>query len=334
MLEFFTKHLKQWIFHVSEDIMSSMIFKKFEKVPFAFGGASISGEGGGYGFGEISHENALSLLRHAYDRDLRIFDTAPIYGYGLSEKRIGAAFKSIREKVFIVSKSGVDWHDNKRVNMTNDPKVTQRMLEDSLRRLDSDYIDLYMIHWPDKSIDIRKPLEILAKAKSQGRIKHIGLCNTFVEDIEKTSEIEKIEAVQSELSFIARDNLKLLSYLAEKKIGFMSWGTLTKGIITGRVHEKRKFDPSDCRSWAPWWKNSNLPEKYELMKTLTPWLKEKNISGVELALGFNFSKITDGVVLCGARSFAQWDSLLDAFHKLPSKELIDEASHLCHCSDI
>jgi len=167
----------------------TLLLNSISKIPLAFGGAAISGEGGGYGFGDINENDSIELLNSAYDKGIRIFDTAPIYGFGLSEVRMGKAFKQTRDKVFIVSKSGVTWGENKRVDMTNDPVVTTKMLEQSLRDLQSDYIDLYMIHWPDTRVDIRRPLEVLAKAKHQGKIKHIGLCNTNIADLEKGSEI-------------------------------------------------------------------------------------------------------------------------------------------------
>ena len=129
----------------------TQLLKRLSKLPLAFGGAAISGEGGGYGFGDISESAAIDLLKEAYDLGFTIFDTAPIYGFSLSEKRMGKAFKSMRDKVFIVSKSGVTWNESKRVDMTNDPKVARLMLEQSLRDLESDYIDLYMIHWPSVS---------------------------------------------------------------------------------------------------------------------------------------------------------------------------------------
>lgn len=302
---------------------------KNSPVPLAFGGASISGEGGGYGFGDIGEGEAIDLLKEAFDLGLRLFDTAPIYGFGLSEQRIGKAFSQNREKVFIVSKSGVTWHENKRVDMTNRPEVTQKMLEQSLRDLATDYIDLYMIHWPDASVDIRRPLEVLAKAKDQGKIKHIGLCNTTIEDLEKSKDVEKVEAVQSEFNFFQNSLAEdLFPYLKENNISFMSWGTLDKGILTGRVDEKRKFDQSDCRSWAPWWKNADNKSKFDAMKKIWPLLDKHNHSGLELALAHNlsFNEVTSA--LCGARNSEQLRTLFKALENLPSKTLLDEARRL------
>lgn len=307
----------------------TQLLKSISKIPLAFGGAAISGEGGGYGFGNVSEAQAYELLEQAFEFGMRIFDTAPIYGFGLSEKRIGARFKHMREKVFIVSKSGVTWGTNFRVDMTNDPVITQKMLEQSLRDLQSDYIDLYMIHWPDKRVDIRRTMEVLAKAKDQKKILHIGLCNTTIDDLTKAQEIERIEAVQSEFNlFNTSAALNLFPHLKKDNISFMSWGTLDKGIISERVNEKRKFDTSDCRSWAPWWKKADNSKKFEIMRKLAPHLKEKGHSGLELALAYNLSFEDLSVALCGAKNIEQLESLFRALDNLPAKEFLTELVEL------
>jgi aryl-alcohol dehydrogenase-like predicted oxidoreductase len=301
------------------------ILKDLSNIPIGFGGASISGEGGGYGFGNISKDEAINLLKYTFDKGIRVFDTAPIYGFGESEKRIGEAFKSIREKVYIVSKSGVSWHSTKRVNMTNDPKETEKMLHESLKRLQTEYIDLYMIHWPDKRVDIRRPMEVLSKAKEQGKIKSIGLCNTHREDFFKASEVDRIEAIQAELNFFERDSLdEIIPLSSEEDLSFMSWGTLDKGILTGRVNSKRNFDKSDCRSWAPWWKAMKKDSKYEKVKKLECYLDEIGKTTLSLALSFNLSFDCVDSILCGGRTTKQWNGLLNSIQNpLTSKELLE-----------
>ena len=309
----------------------TQLLKTVSKIPLAFGGAAISGEGGGYGFGNISEEKSIELLLQSFDLGCRIFDSAPIYGFGLSEIRMGKAFRQMRDKVFIVSKSGVTWGDNKRVNMTNDPTVTIKMLEQSLRDLQSDYIDLYMIHWPDPRVDIRRPLEVLSKARQQGKIKSIGLCNTNTEELDKAFEIDRIEVVQSEFNLFQNSAAQnLFPYLKERDISFMSWGTLDKGILTGRVDELRKFEQSDCRSWAPWWKNADNKSKFEAMKKIWPLLNFHNHNGLELALGHNLNFPEVSVALCGAKNSDQLLSLFKALENLPSIELLSETMKLAN----
>jgi myo-inositol catabolism protein IolS len=305
----------------------SQLLKTVSRMPIAFGGAAISGEGGGYGFGDISENDAIDLLLQAYEGGIRIFDTAPIYGFGTSEIRMGKAFKQMREKVFLVSKSGVTWHDNKRVDMTNEPKIAQQMLEQSLRDLNTDFIDLYMVHWPDARVDIRRTMEVLSKAKHEGKIKHIGLCNTNIEELTKAFEIDRVEVVQSEFNLFTNKFIRteLFPYLNEKQISFMSWGTLDKGIITGRVDEKRKnFDKSDCRSWAPWWKNTDNSEKFEAMKKLWPLLDKNHHNGLDLALAYNLSFPELSVAICGAKNIDQLNSLLKAAQNLPKSDQVKE----------
>ncbi|MCB9062309.1 MAG: aldo/keto reductase [Halobacteriovoraceae bacterium] len=295
------------------------IFKD-RKNPFSFGGASIAGNGGGYGFGDINEGDSISLLHYAYERGVKVYDTAPIYGFGESEKRIGQAFKDKREKVFIISKSGVTWHPNKRVNMTNDPNCAKKMLEQSLRDLQSDYVDLYMVHWPDQKIDIRRTLECFQNMKESGKIRHIGLCNTNLEDLKLGSEVCQIEVIQSELNIFKRENFDLLN----ETQAFMSWGTLEKGIITGRVNKNRKFDKSDCRSWAPWWKSSPLDKQFKTMSEIFPLLEKYELSGLDLAIAFNLSDQRVKSVLCGVRNQKQLDEVLISLKKNVPQTLINE----------
>ena len=303
--------------------------RRVSSIPVAFGGAAISGEGGGYGFGEITERQAIGLLRASYERGIKIFDTAPVYGFSLSEKRLGKAFKDIRDRVFIVSKCGVSWHGSKRINMSNDPQVAKSMLEQSLRDLQSDYIDLYMIHWPDKRVDIRKTMEVLARAKQQKKVLHLGLCNTNLEDLTLASEVEHIEVVQSELNLFNRASVNdLFPFLKEQKISFMSWGTFDKGIITGRVSKQRKFDQSDARSWAPWWKKSNYQEKIEKMQKVFLFLQQQNVSPVSLALAHNLSYPEVSSAICGIRNIEQLDSVFYALENLPEQEIINHALEL------
>jgi aryl-alcohol dehydrogenase-like predicted oxidoreductase len=307
--------------------MKISIFDHFSTSPLIFGGAAISGEGGGYGFGEVSEDAARELLMTAFENNVRVFDTAPIYGFGLSEKRMGKTFKTNREKVCFISKSGVTWDDKKRVQTNNEAKVTQSMLEQSLRDLQSEYIDLYMIHWPDQNIDIRKTMDVLAKAKEQGKIKYIGLCNTYPEDLHKALEIENVDVVQNELNVFSTWPVhNLFPLLIDKNIEFISHGTLDKGVISGSIKAGRQFqDPSDCRSWAPWWKYSDVMKKVEQIAPVLAYLETKGKTGTHLATSFNLSFDTVTRVLVGTKNETQLSNILKVLDEPMSQEEINES---------
>jgi len=264
-----------------------------------FGGASLSGEGGGYGMGLVSEKEAETLIKLAVDSGINIFDTAPIYGFGLSEERLG---KYLPKNQFIISKGGVDWHENKRVNMSNDPKIISKMLHASLKRLKRDCIDLYMIHWPDPRVDITEPIKVLLKAKEDGKIRFIGLCNTNQDDLKKASALTTISVVQSEYNIFNTKAFQEISPLLASSTGFMGWGTFDKGILTGRVHEKRKYDSVDARSWAPWWKKQDLSQKLKIVKDLSEFCTSESLELIDAALAFGLLNPKNSCSLVGLKS--------------------------------
>ncbi len=300
--------------------------------PLSFGGAALSGEGGGYGFGDISESDAIELVRYAYELGIRVFDSAPVYGFGLSEKRLGLGLKEVREKCTLISKSGISWHENKRIDMSNDPKLAEKMLLQSLKSFNTEYIDLYFIHWPDERVDIRRPMEVLAKYKEKGVIKHIGLCNTNIEDLEKASEIAEIEVVQSEYNLFERKAEKeVFPYLKEKGIDFMSWGTLDKGVLTGMYNLKRVFDDSDCRKKSPWWKKSDVEKKVQLVDECKKYLESKDYNFLDLAISFNLHHDQLSTILCGVKSKARLDSIMKSIER--SNEIYNEFEYWSELKD-
>ena len=279
-----------------------------------FGTAGLSGEGAGYGFGPISHDESIEIVREAINLGVRVFDSAPIYGFGMAERRLGAGLKNIREKAYIITKTGVSWHSNKRVNMTNGADETRKMFEDSLRRLDTDYIDAVLIHWPDPKVDIRVPFEVLAKAKQNGQIRYLGLSNTNLEEIKKAEEIDSVDVLQNECNIFNLE--EVIPLIRNTKSFITSWGTFDKGIATGRVTLDRKFSAEDCRSWAPWWKKSNKKEKILLIdsikKHLTKYGKEE-VESILIALSiFKIRKQGVNCPLVGARTVKDIEKIIKA----------------------
>lgn len=285
-----------------------------------FGGASISGEGGGYGFGAISEADSEKLIKASWDQGINLFDTAPIYGFGVSEERLG---KYLSKDAIVITKGGVDWHANKRVNMSNDPLIIEKMLNESLKRLKRDTIDIYMIHWPDNRIDIRKPVEVLKKAQEQGKIKQIGLCNTTLDDLKSATQIADINFLQSELNTFRTEPFLVLGEEWKKRFS-MSWGTLDKGILSGRVTPQRKFEEVDCRSWAPWWNKKEVLTKFEKVEKLKSILNDYEISLTEFALHFNLNYFGLNACLIGFKNEPDLVQLTSNLQKNNIRERIEE----------
>lgn len=288
--------------------------------PIGFGGASLSGEGGGYGFGAMSEEDAEKLIRGSLERGINLFDTAPIYGFGLSEIRLGKYLKHF-DDAFLITKGGVDWHDNRRVNMSNDPKIITKMLHESLKRLDRDCIDLYMVHWPDPKIDIRKPLEVLYKAREQGKVRYIGLANTNAEDLQKAREITELVGFQGEHNLWTTKSYELVEETLDQYL-FTGWGTFDKGILSGRVSRDRKYESSDARSWAPWWNKKEVAAKLEKVETLKAVLGPKLVELPDFVLGYALSTRKSICSLIGFKTIEDLDQLLTSLNNNKSSEFV------------
>jgi aryl-alcohol dehydrogenase-like predicted oxidoreductase len=289
-----------------------------------FGGASISGDGKGYSFGEMSERDSQELIEYAIDLGINIFDTAPIYGFNQSEKRLGLGLRSKRDKVHIISKAGVGWHGSGRVNMSNDPKLVLEMLENSLRNLDSEYIDFYMIHYPDARVDIRYSLDVLVKAQVQGKIKHIGLSNTTDEEIELASEVCEVQILQEEVNLFNNSYSKLKKTDGILKTG---WGSLDKGILTGKLNPESKFHKDDCRSWAPWWKKSDWKDKTLRVKNLKDSIQE--YTPLEFAMKYSMSN--SDIPICGFKSIDQLNALIKIQEMTIPQDNINEAWGFLNC---
>lgn len=284
------------------------------------GCASLSGEGGGYGFGEFSEKQAEDLIKSTWEMGVNVFDTAPIYGFGLSEERLG---RYLPKEAFIISKGGVDWHSTKRVNMTNQPEIIERMLGESLKRLKREKIDLYMIHWPDSQVDIRRPLEILDKYQQKGVIKFIGLCNTNLIDLGRAREIVKIDAIQSELNVFNSNAFQILGD-DWKNYFSMGWGTFDKGILSGRVKSGRTYDKSDCRSWAPWWNKKEVEQKILKVEKLGKILTDYDINLSQFALHFNLTFYGIDCALVGLKDTQDLLAVISNLQKNVSNKTIEE----------
>ncbi len=280
-----------------------------------FGGGGLSGPAGGYGFGDVSEAQAREALESAFEAGIRLYDTAPIYGFGLSEKRMGDFFHAnpgLRNECQVVTKLGVDWDEQQNVSVSNSPETVKRMLSQSLERLKIDSVDVYMIHWPDANTPIADTMNELVKLQQEGLFKSIGVSNFTPEQIDEAEKIARVDVVQSPFSLLsATAEEALLPHCREGKRGFMSYGTLAKGILSGTVTEKRRFEESDVRSRGNKITGQYLAVKEEVEEFLQI-AKDMGISGSQLAAAWVLSRSGVSTALCGTKNLSQVQEVVAA----------------------
>lgn len=204
---------------------------------------------GGAGWDQNSEETRLDAIRSAIESGINFIDTAPAYNGGVAEDYVGRVVQEmgVRKDVYLVTKCGTEFIDGKYVRSCARDTIL-RECETSLQNLRTDYIDLYLIHWPDASVPIAETMDALRLLKQQGKILHIGVSNFSKAQIIEASKYCPIEAYQPQYSMIFRSNEPQMRWAHSQGIGVMCYGSLGAGILTGTYRKRPKFNPSDNRS--------------------------------------------------------------------------------------
>jgi methylglyoxal reductase len=204
---------------------------------------------GGEMWGGAQERECLDAVAAAIDAGINAIDTAPIYGFGVSEKIIGRAIKGRREKLIITTKCGlVGQGKNIRVDLS--PMSIQKEIDDSLARLQVDYIDIYQCHWPDPKTPVEKTLDTLCQLKAKGKIRYIGVSNFDAQLLQKALAYTQIVTSQNQYSLLERGIEKdVLPITKGKQIAVITYGALGGGILSGKYQHPKRFDKSDARSF-------------------------------------------------------------------------------------
>jgi len=200
-----------------------------------YGGWALGEEG----WPDVRSEEAIRSLEVAFEEGITLYDTAPFYGRGLSEERIGEVLGSVRKQIVIATKCGIHW-DEHRIWLSLARDDIYREVEASLKRLRTDVIDLYQIHWYDQKTPLLEVCQTLQSLKRQGVIRHIGVCNFSPHLLRKASPWMPIVSLQAEYNLaIQKAREELLPICREKNIGFIAYSPLAQGALAGRP-----FDPT------------------------------------------------------------------------------------------
>ncbi len=271
--------------------------------------------GGGPWWGDSDDAESIRAIKASVDGGINFIDTAPAYGFGHSEKVVGKAVKGMRDKVVISTKGGLWWKgnegelffemDGKSVRRSLQPKTLRIEVEDSLKRLDTDYIDLYITHWQefgDNPTPIAETMGCLNDLKKEGKIKAIGASNTSLEDIKEYTKNGQLDAIQERYTPLDRhlepDYIDLCEQLG---ISIMGYSTLEQGLLTGKIGMEDEFGEEEFRNQIPWFKPENRKRVLELLKKWDDLVEKYGCTLSQLVIAWTAAQPGITFPLIGAR---------------------------------
>ena len=206
---------------------------------------------GGHSWGKVSEKEMVAAVHRAVERGVTLFDTAPIYGLGHSEEVLGKALGAARKNVIIATKVGLVWKKDKQFEKSTDssPAAVEKEVDASLKRLGTDYIDIYQVHWPDPDTPIEETLLAMKKLQQSGKIRCIGVCNFSLGLLKEAVKYSEIGTIQIPYNLIDRKyEGDVLPFCRDHKIAVFAYSPIARGFLSGKYDKNTTFGKDDRRS--------------------------------------------------------------------------------------
>jgi aryl-alcohol dehydrogenase-like predicted oxidoreductase len=272
---------------------------------------------GGLDWGAVPDEVAIATCLGALERGINLIDTAPIYGHGHSEEIVGRAIRAHgrREDFFIATKAGLDWHEHGVFANSTATRLREE-LEASLRRLGTDYIDLYQVHSPDTRTRIAETAALLAEFQRQGKVRALGVSNFSVAQMEEFRAVAPLASNQPPYNLFERQiewcaqGESLLAWCAANGVAILTWSTLCRSLLAGRVTRGMSFDEKDIRLVDPKFQEPRFSQYMTAVERLAAFAHERYGKTVlELAVRWVLDRPGVSVALWGAKRPEQLDAV-------------------------
>lgn len=269
--------------------------------PIAFGAWQLGGE-----WGEFDEQEGIAAIRHARELGVNLFDTAQGYGFGASERVLGKALRgdldNRRDEVVIATKGGLRMTEQGLVRDSS-PDWLRRGVEESLRALGVDRIDIYQVHWPDPKVPFAETAGALQRLVEEGKIRHVGVSNFDAAQIAEFAETRPVETLQPPYHLFRRDiEAELLPYCLDHDIGVLAYGPLAHGLLTGALSEEAEFAPDDWRGGAPFFKGEDFRRNVRVVRELERFASEQLGASVSrVAIAWTLANPAVQVAIVGAR---------------------------------
>ena len=219
---------------------------------------------GGWMWGGTDETESIKTIHAALDKGINIIDTAPVYGFGTSEEIVGKALKAYgrREEVVIATKTALEWPEKQNAVWRNaSPERIRTEIENSLRRLQTDVIDIYQIHWPDPNVPFEETAGTLAQLQTEGKIKVAGVSNYTPEQMDAFKKGAQLGVCQPPYNLFERAiEQDVLPYCLENSIATLTYGALCRGLLSGKMDRDRKFPGDDLRNMDPKFKQPRFDQ--------------------------------------------------------------------------
>lgn len=267
---------------------------------------------GGWMWGGGDNAAAVLAIQASLDAGANLIDTAPAYGLGRSESIVGTALKGRRHEAVIATKCGLVWHTRQGTHFfEEDGHPVYRYLgrgsiiheaEESLKRLQTDYIDLYITHWQDATTPVAETMDALLELKKQGKIRAIGVSNVSPETLAEYLRYGPVDAAQERYSLIDREiEQTLVPLCTEHNVAVLGYSSLALGLLAGPIDPERKFTGDDQRAANPRFSAQNRAKLKAFFEELEPLRRQLECSFGQLMIAWTLARGSVSVALCGAR---------------------------------
>ncbi len=268
---------------------------------------------GGWMWGGTDERRSVEAIQASLDAGINFIDTAPAYGMGLSETIVGKAIAGRRDKLVIATKCGIVWHTDKGTPFIDQngktmhrylgPESIRYEVEQSLKRLNTDYIDLYQTHWQDQTTPVEETMSALLDLKREGKIRAIGVSNATVEQIEVNRRMGCVDTGQEKYSMLDRElESEYLPYALKNNIAVLAYSPLALGLLTGKIGPERQFPGDDLRHNNPRFSVEARKQILAMLEKMRPIAEKHGLTLAQLVIAWTIAQPGLTHALVGARN--------------------------------
>lgn len=300
-----------------------------ETTPIGFGSWAVGGSGWAAGWGPQDDEESVGAIRRSLEHGVNWVDTAAVYGLGHSEEIVARVLEGVPEgeRPYVFTKCSMVWDENGEIGHSLKAESVKRECEDSLRRLRTDVIDLYQIHWPNPEEEIEEGWSAMAELKAEGKVRYIGVSNFDVGQMKRAQEVAPIDSLQPPYSMLSRDvEDEILPFCREQNIAVIVYSPMKSGLLTGKMTRERaeSLPEDDWRSRAPAFQEPQLSRNLQLVELLREIGGRYDASPAEVAIAWTLEHPAVTGAIVGGRRPDQIDGVVGAADLKLSEDELDE----------